>query len=67
MSNLTTTSATKRGHTSLTGRVAAAKIAYSARRVRHQALVVVDDGAPRSGDLVLARVDRLGQHDKLQL
>lgn len=46
---------------------AAAKCAYSTRRVHLADLRLVDEQPPSAGDLVLARVDRLGQHDKLQL
>jgi len=47
--------------------VATAKRAYSTRRVGAERLELAEDASPRSGDLVLARVDRLGQHDGLQL
>lgn len=42
--------------------------AFSTRRVPREEMVqVVVDVAPRAGDLVLARVDRLGHHRRLQL
>lgn len=50
-------------------RIAAAKAAFTTRRVERDdlrtLLPTLSDGAP--GDLVLARVDRLGQHKALQL
>ena len=49
-------------------RTSGAKVAHSARRVDSEAFgVLVEAAAPRPGDLVLARVDRLGQHGGLQL
>lgn len=56
-------------------RQARLKVAYTARRVPREAmtcLLVDSPGAPRplrpaSGDLVLARVDRVGQHRRLEL
>jgi hypothetical protein len=49
-------------------RLAAAKQAYAARRLDVAAAVSLVTGiAPRAGDLVLARVTRLGQHPALQL
>lgn len=42
--------------------------AFSTRRVpRAEMVELVTDVAPRPGDLVLARVDRLGHHQRLQL
>jgi len=45
------------------------KIAFTARRVPRTAYVCLLEGemAPRAGDLVLARVDRLRQHRRLEL
>ncbi len=50
-------------------RIARAKVAYSVRRVDlDRPLTVVADGrAPRHGDLVLAEVVKIGQHQKLEL
>lgn len=49
-------------------RATAAKVAHSARRVSTEAFgALVQDAPPRPGDLVLARVDQLGQHSGLQL
>lgn len=50
-------------------RIAAAKWAYTTRRVDRQASygLTKRDGVPRAGDLVLARVTRLGQHKRLEL
>jgi dethiobiotin synthetase len=50
-------------------RLARAKRAFSTRRMetRHMATIVSGAVRPRSGDLVLARVERLGQHQKLEL
>ena len=47
----------------------AATRAFSTRRVGAEALVAIethDSTPPRAGDLVLARVDSLGQHTRLQ-
>lgn len=51
------------------GRLALAKRAYATRRVELEraATLVVGDYAPRAGDLVLARVDKLGQHRRIEL
>jgi hypothetical protein len=50
-------------------RAAAAKISFVTRRVPSQAMEAVITGAirPRSGDLVLATVEKLGHHTKLEL
>lgn len=50
-------------------RLALAKRAYSTRRVaiEHATRLVTRDYAPKAGDLVLARVDRLSQHRRLEL
>ncbi|MBK7541031.1 MAG: DUF1611 domain-containing protein [Candidatus Competibacteraceae bacterium] len=50
-------------------RLASVRIAYSARRVEREALHMLLRGPikPRAGDLVLARVDRLGQHQRIEL
>lgn len=49
-------------------RMQQAKIPYSARRVSRSAMsLLVHAGTPRPGDLVLARVDKLGQHKHLEL
>ncbi|MDP9469679.1 MAG: DUF1611 domain-containing protein [Chloroflexota bacterium] len=50
------------------GRLTRAKAAYTTRRVPQEALATVLGGdlSPRSGDLVLARVIELGQHDRIE-
>ncbi len=49
-------------------RIQRAKTPYSVRRVPPAVMsLLLPDGAPRSGDLVLARVDKLGQHRHLEL
>lgn len=49
-------------------RMQQAKIPYSARRVPLSAMsLLVQDATPRPGDLVLARIDKLGQHKNLEL
>jgi hypothetical protein len=49
-------------------RIARAARAYSTRRARAEAMLALRrDLAPRSGDLVLARVTKLGQHFRLHL
>lgn len=50
-------------------RLAIAKRAYATRRVALQnaSQLIVADYAPRAGDLVLARVDKLSQHRRLEL
>ena len=49
-------------------RLAKVRQAYSTRRVpRHAMRCLLTNVAPRSGDLVLARIDRLGQHSSLHL
>src|SRR5512143_4080875 len=49
-------------------RMQQAKIPFSARRVSRSAMsLLVHAGTPRPGDLVLARVDKLGQHKHLEL
>lgn len=51
-----------------TSRLQQAKTPYSVRRVPPAAMSLLSpDGVPRSGDLVLARVDKLGQHRHLEL
>ena len=49
-------------------RLARAKDSYATRRVPRDLLATVVDGdrAPRPGDLVLARVEQLGQHDGVE-
>lgn len=49
--------------------LANAKIPYAARRVERQTLhgLVRDQRPPRPGDLVLVRVDKIGQHKHLEL
>ena len=64
---MATMTAARPPSTASSGRGTAAKRAYSARRVRLADLDLIADRAPKAGDLVLARVDRLGQHDGLQL
>jgi hypothetical protein len=51
------------------GRLAGAKRAFTTRRMDPRGMKTIVGGAvrPRSGDLVLARVERLGQHKKLEL
>ncbi len=50
-------------------RLASVRVAYSARRVTREAMTTLLRGPikPRAGDLVLARVDRLGQHQRIEL
>jgi hypothetical protein len=50
-------------------RLKKAKRAFTTRRVPDEDLMMVVSGdiTPRSGDLVLARVDQLGHHSKLEL
>lgn len=50
-------------------RLAGVRIAYSARRVAQDAMATLLRGPIklRAGDLVLARVDRLGQHQRIEL
>lgn len=50
-------------------RIESAKWAYTTRRIdRNSALTLTHtDGAPRSGDLVLARVAKIGQHKRVEL
>ena len=50
-------------------RLAGVRIAYSARRVERGAMNTLLRGPikPRAGDLVLARVDRLGQNQRIEL
>lgn len=49
-------------------RILRAKTPYSVRRVPSAAMsLLLPEGTPRSGDLVLARVDKLGQHRHLEL
>jgi len=48
-------------------RIAALKRAYTTRRVPAEAIVGLEPaGVPTSGDLVLARVDSIGQHTRLE-
>lgn len=49
-------------------RLAAAKTAYTTRRVRHGALqtLITTGPAPRPGDLVLARVTEIGHHERIE-
>lgn len=58
-----------RRHAADLARVRRAAWAFSTRRVTPDAVadLLPAEGAPRAGDLVLARVDALGQHDGLQL
>lgn len=67
MSELTTIETPRRASEVGAERVAGAKRAFSTRRVDTEDLEVVDDGVPMAGDLVLAWVDRLGHHSRLQL
>lgn len=50
-------------------RVAQAKAAYTTRHVDFQAIATVLTGnlTPQSGDLLLARVDKIGQHKHIEL
>jgi hypothetical protein len=51
-------------------RLGRAKIAYATHRVQLrdiQTLIASDTAAPRAGDLVLARVGRIGQHRRIEL
>ena len=51
-------------------RLGRAKIAYATHRVQLrdiQTLIASDLAAPRAGDLVLARVGRIGQHRRIEL
>ena len=50
-------------------RLQRAKRSYASRRidVQQAALLVTDQVKPRGGDLVLARVDKLGQHQRIEL
>lgn len=55
---------------SITGdRLARAKFAYTTRHVRSEVIgsLVAGRVSPQPGDLVLARVDELGSHNKLEL
>lgn len=51
------------------GRLAPAKRAFTTRRVPPEHMVTLISGPvrPRSGDVVLARIDRIGQHPKIEL
>jgi molybdopterin-guanine dinucleotide biosynthesis protein len=51
------------------GRIAAAKEGFSTRRVPKEAMRTLVSGAvrPRSGDVVLARVDRVRHHTRIEL
>lgn len=49
-------------------RIARAKAAYTTRRVNRAAIkTLLEDVQPRAGDLVLARVVKLGQHARIEL
>ncbi|WP_207063298.1 hypothetical protein [Motiliproteus sp. SC1-56] len=50
-------------------RVQRAKAAYTTRRVRwdEACALLVGELKPRSGDLVLARIERIGQHKRIEL
>lgn len=50
-------------------RVNGAKAAYATRRIprEHMATLVTGDVVPREGDLVLARVEKVGQHQRIEL
>ena len=52
-----------------TGRLARAKTAFTARRVRLKEAVMLLNGnlTPSSGDLVLTRVEKIGHHQRLEL
>jgi len=58
-----------RTRATLQERLGRAKAAYTTRRVDLTAAVglIADDRAPRSGDLVLARVTDIGQHPRIEL
>jgi len=49
-------------------RLRRAKIAYSTRRVRPELMtrVLLSPATPRAGDLVLAKVDKVGQHARVE-
>lgn len=55
--------------TLLTDRLNRAKWAYTTRRVDRTLIqnILIGDLKPHAGDLILARVDKLGQHKKLEL
>lgn len=56
-----------RGRRAGAGRIAAAKRAFTTRRATFdEDARLLRDGAPRSGDLVLAKVEELGQHSRLE-
>lgn len=50
-------------------RLKQAKAAYTARRVRREAMssLITGEVTPHPGDVLLARVDKLGKHKQLQL
>jgi exosome complex RNA-binding protein Csl4 len=50
-------------------RILKAKAAFTTRRVNLKAAVTLvrKDATPQAGDLVLARVDRIGQHQRIEL
>jgi len=55
----------KAGH--ITARIESARKSFTTRRVDFsEAKGLIKQAAPRSGDLVLARVDTIGQHTKLE-
>lgn len=52
----------------LLGAASRPKLAYTTRRAAlEEAVALLTDAAPRPGDLVLARIDELGQHPRLEL
>lgn len=50
-------------------RVNGAKAAYATRRIprEHMATLITGDVLPREGDIVLARVEKVGQHQRIEL
>ncbi len=48
-------------------RIARAKFAYATRHLPHDLVAGMTAGVPRAGDLVLARVERIGHHTRLEL
>jgi hypothetical protein len=55
-------------NTDIAKRLARAKLAYTTRRVDDEALVelITEGVTPRAGDLVLARVETIGQHKRIE-
>src|SRR5436190_1848290 len=50
------------------GRLRGCKFAYTTRRLAEAQLgELIEDQAPRAGDVVLARVEEIGQHKRLEL